>query len=278
LTGDTLQVAGDEDTGQFSPPVIVSTDFRRLDLSLLSRLASLPGLTGTASDVLDGLGFPLVASAGELQPRAPGVTVAGHAVTLRYLPERRKLPPPDGPRPSSRLAHLVAFGQCSEGDVLVIDACGIEGVSTFGGIASLAARRAGLRAIVVDGAIRDVDEIQGVGLPAWSRSVTPRTGKGRLEAVSINTAVCCAGQQVLPGDLVLADASGVCFVPNELVERATEAIIAVAGRERDHLQMGTMDAEPPMTDAAGFPPFSRAAVRPLADSPGSIQRFESNKR
>jgi regulator of RNase E activity RraA len=142
---------------------------------------------------------------------------------------------PNDQRAASRLAHHVAFAQCSAGDVLVIDAGGIEGISTFGGMASLAALEAGLSGIVVDGAIRDVDTIRMLGLPAWSRGITPRTGKLRLQAVSINTEICCAGQPVAPGDLVLADQTGVCFVPRELAERVSRDIIVVAERERAHL-------------------------------------------
>lgn len=204
---------------------------RRLDQDLLDRLAQLPGLTPTASDVLDGLGCQLVVSGDVLQPRVPGRSVAGHAVTLRYLPERRAVLLPETRREPSRLAHESAFAACETGDVLVIDACGIEGISTLGGMAAIKAARAGVAGVVVDGGIRDLDEIRAVGVPAWSRSITPRTGKWRLEAVAVNGPVCCRGVQVLPGDLVLADDSGVCFIPIEIADVAVAEILVVGERE-----------------------------------------------
>jgi 4-hydroxy-4-methyl-2-oxoglutarate aldolase len=229
-------VAGDENTGDHTPAQIGDPPARRLDDGLLRRLAALPGLTATASDVLDGMGCALVVPGDDLVPRVNGGVVAGHAITLRYLPERPIEPRGELTRASSRLAHRVAFAACAPGDVLVVDAAGTKGISTFGGMAALRARELGIAGLVVDGAIRDLDEIRAVGLPAWSRSITPRTGKWRLEAVGVNVPVCCGGYQVVSGDLVLADASGVCFIPIELADQAVEEILEVAGREAAQLR------------------------------------------
>jgi regulator of RNase E activity RraA len=179
---------------------------------------------------MDEMGLPLVVGADVIQPRTPGSRIAGHAVTLRYLPERRRA---EGE--TSRFAHHVAFDLCSAGDVLVIEAPATVPTSTFGGMAALEASRRGLAGVIVDGAVRDVDEIESIRLPVWSRSVTPRTGKWRLEAVQINSPVCCGGQQVVAGDLVLADASGVCFIPIELAETAARRVLEVAQSEQSRL-------------------------------------------
>jgi 4-hydroxy-4-methyl-2-oxoglutarate aldolase len=232
-----LPVAGDEQTGDYVPSEVVPRNREpRLGDDVLARLARVPGLTATASDVLDGLGCPLVVPGDVLVPRLESAAVAGHATTLRYLPERRCVHLPETRRTPPRLAHETAFEMCERGDVLVVDACGIAGTSTFGGMAAVTAVQHGVAGIVVDGAIRDLDEIREVGLPAWSRSITPRTGKWRLEAVAVNAPVCCGGQQVVPGDVVLADASGVCFIPTELTERAVAEIFAVAEREGARLR------------------------------------------
>jgi 4-hydroxy-4-methyl-2-oxoglutarate aldolase len=231
----TPAVAGDETTGRFVPPDVRPSSWRRLDPHLLAKLAELSGLTPTASDVLDELGIALVVGADVLQPRVPGARVAGQAVTLRYLPERRAPSSFVAPERGSRLAHHVAYDLCEPGDVLIIDAGGATTESTFGGMAALDASRRQLGGIVVDGAIRDIDQIGSLGLPAWSRSVTPRTGKWRLECVQVNGPVGCAGVHVQPGDLVLADASGVCFVPLELADEAIGEILEVATREAGHM-------------------------------------------
>jgi regulator of RNase E activity RraA len=98
-------------------------------------------------------------------------------------------------------------------------------------MAALAASKAGIAGCVVDGAVRDLAEIRAVGLPVWSRSLTPRTGKWRLEAVAINEPVMCGGVQVHAGDLMVADESGICFFPLPFAAQAVARIIEVAAAE-----------------------------------------------
>ncbi len=184
---------------------------------------------------MDELGLPLVVGADTLQPRVPGTRIVGQVVTLRYLPERRSHRAGAEADATPRLAHHVAFGLCEHGDVLVVEAPGTVPVSCFGGMAALEASRRGLAGVIVDGAIRDLDEIAALGLPTWSRAVTPRTGKWRLEAAQINAPVCCGGVHVVPGDLVLADINGVCFIPIDVAERVIERTLEVATREMGHL-------------------------------------------
>jgi regulator of RNase E activity RraA len=107
---------------------------------------------------------------------------------------------------------------------------------------ALDALNAGLSGFVVDGAIRDIDEYLAIGFPVWSRALTPLTGKGRLEGVSINAPVSCGGHQICTGDLVLADGTGVCFIPAELAETLVERVLDAGkaewetfeGARRDH--------------------------------------------
>ena len=75
--------------------------------------------------------------------------------------------------------------------------------------------------------MRDVDHSRGIGYPIWSKSVSPITGKWRVETVAVNKPVMICGITVNPGDLVLADETGVCFVP-----RAREAEV-LAGAQRN---------------------------------------------
>lgn len=231
---NAVPVAGDDTTGFFAPADASPSDWPRLDPGLLAKLRGLPGLTPTASDVLDELGLPLVAGRETLRPRVAGAQLVGQALTMRYLPERRSSSELADPGATSRLAHRVAYAQCQTGDVLVIESA-LTSASVFGGIAALDASRHGIAGVVVDGAIRDLDEIVARGLPTWSRAVTPRTGKFRLEAVQINAPVACGGCHVVPGDLVLADDNGVCFVPVEVAEEAIARILQVASSEAAEL-------------------------------------------
>ena len=73
--------------------------------------------------------------------------------------------------------------------------------------------------------------------PVWSRGVSPITGKWRLETIQVNGPVKIAGIQVHPGDLVVADNTGVCFVPREqaaaVLERARQIDAGEAKRYKD---------------------------------------------
>ena len=72
--------------------------------------------------------------------------------------------------------------------------------------------------MVIDGAVRDVGEIRKYGLPTWCRGATPKTGKCRIEAIEINGPVVLCGIQINPGDLIIADDSGICAIPPQHAE------------------------------------------------------------
>lgn len=232
-----MDVAGDETTGRAPGVHVARVDFARVAPELLAQLRAIPGLTATASDVLDELGLRLAVPAGTLVPRAAGGPAAGHVVTLAYLPERRTPRQALDDAADPGLAHLTAFDAAAQGDVVVIDVRGDEDVSVLGGMATHAALAAGVAGCIVDGAIRDLGEIRALGLPVWSRSVTPQTGKWRLQAVSVNRPVACAGVQVRAGDLALADETGICFVPAELAAQVSARVLEVARREAAELNL-----------------------------------------
>jgi 4-hydroxy-4-methyl-2-oxoglutarate aldolase len=229
-------VAGDGSTGHFAPDDALSRPpIVRLDESLLAELRAIGGLAATASDVLDELGYRLAVPATTLVPRLPSAgRVVGHVLTLRYLPTRREPAYARLADEPSRLAHHSVFAQAEPGDVVVIDAGGGT-VSTLGGMAAHGAKTEGVGACIVDGGVRDVDEMTALGFPVWSRLVTPITGKWRLEAASVNTPIACGGVQVRPGDLALADETGICFVPEKLAADAAARILAVHRSESEAL-------------------------------------------
>jgi regulator of RNase E activity RraA len=186
------------------------------DRALVERLRTLPGLTSSVSDVLDAMGLRLAVPALSIAP-VGGAAVAkpliGRVLTLRYLPLRAT---PGQDEPNGRLAYGTAFDMAEAGDVLVISAPRDLAVSVLGGNAMAAARAAGLAGAIADGFVRDVDEIDAVGVPVWAAGVTPVSGRGRLEAVAINGPVEVRGVQVVAGDVAVADGAGVSFIPAEV--------------------------------------------------------------
>lgn len=106
-----------------------------------------------------------------------------------------------------------AIDECEPGTVLVIK---VDGTSkaVWGELASHTAKRLGVSGVVIDGAIRDVDEIRRIQFPAWARTYRPNAGdpKGFGE---IGTEIECGGQRVRTGDWILADDNGIVVVPKE---------------------------------------------------------------
>lgn len=230
-----FRLSGDDGVGLFEPPDIQAADFKRVDPELITSLKAVRGLVSTASDVLDEFGWQLSVSASQLVPRhARDGNVVGQALTLKYLPSRHQLVYHGSDRQPPKLAHHVVYRLAAPGDVMVIDASATTYTSTMGGIAASTAVAKGLAGVIVDGGVRDIEEIRASGLPLWSRYVTPRAGKGRLEAVSVDTPVACGGVHVVAGDLVLADKTGVCFVPREFVADLAARVLEVAAGEAGH--------------------------------------------
>jgi regulator of RNase E activity RraA len=170
-----------------------------------------------------------------LKLRTAPVHVVAQAITIRYLPERRSGSHPELRRTQSKLTHHTAFALAKAGDVAVIEVGGAPAVSVVGGIAAQSAVNAGIAACIVDGAVRDLEQIESLGLSVWARTLTPRTGKWRVEAVAVNRPIVCGGVQVHAGDLVIADETGICFVPVDVAEQAIDRILEVTRQEAEQL-------------------------------------------
>jgi regulator of RNase E activity RraA len=210
---------------------------------LIDGFRSLPDLTGTTSDVMDELGIVGAVPAAVLRPNDPNARVVGRALTVRNIAAAASVP--DKVKAGvSGLGEIEAHNLAVPGDVLVI--AGVDGVSNLGGLSATIGHRQGEIGAVVDGGARDVDHSRAIGLPVWSKSVSPITGKWRVETVAVNKPVIICGVTVNPGDVVLADETGVCFVPRqraaEVLARAQRNAAAEKLRE-DKIAAGVPIAE-----------------------------------
>jgi len=135
-----------------------------------------------------------------IKPLAQGQKIAGPAVTVATFEG-------DWAKP------VEATDVAKEGDVIVIYN-GSDDVAPWGELASHGCKQKGIAGVVIDGAIRDSDDIVRIGFPAWASAVTPNAGdpKGLGE---INVDITCGGVHVKPGDWVIADDMGVMIVPRE---------------------------------------------------------------
>ncbi|MES2666914.1 MAG: RraA family protein [Pseudomonadota bacterium] len=120
---------------------------------------------------------------------------------------------------------LRALEMGQPGDVIVVDAGGDLNTSVCGGLMGGLAQNRGIRAMIVDGAGRDTDELEDIGWPIWTRAITPRGThtmfSGRKEELSINVTIACGGVVVNPGDFIVADLMGVVVIP---LARAEEVV------------------------------------------------------
>jgi regulator of RNase E activity RraA len=199
----------------------------RPDKSLLQALLAFDGLTPTLSDILDSMGLTGAIPGSVLKPVLTGKKIAGPVVTLKYIPELMTPAQSFQDKARAKLADRDAYALTEPGDVVVIDGGGKDDVSAMGGLSTTVAKSYALAGNIVDCGVRDVAQMRDLEYPVWSRGITPITGKFRFEALEINGPIVCAGVQVSPGDLVVADDTGVVFVPQkyiaEIIRRAIEA-------------------------------------------------------
>jgi 4-hydroxy-4-methyl-2-oxoglutarate aldolase len=114
-------------------------------------------------------------------------------------------------------AALQVLDEATPGSVLVyVLENGLE-IAGLGNLMATTAKVRGLAGVVIDGGVRDVDEVEEIGLPVWSRTITPATSVGRYVSVSKQQPVNCGGVQVRPGDYIVADWTGVVVVPEDKI-------------------------------------------------------------
>jgi 4-hydroxy-4-methyl-2-oxoglutarate aldolase len=155
-----------------------------------------------------------------LKPTMPGRMICGPALTVRNIHQRADALA--GAKANvNKMAEFEAHNLAEDGDVLVIQ--GVPGMSNMGGISATTGKRSGERGAIVMGGVRDVAQSRAVGYPVWANEITPVTGKWRLETVEINGTVMIGEVRVAAGDLVVADDTGVCFIPRDNIMQVLEA-------------------------------------------------------
>lgn len=133
-------------------------------------------------------------------------------------------------KPGDVLYTLKSPDLVHEGDVLVVDGGGREDAAVVGDILSSCLVKLGCRGVIVDGAVRDLDGINELGLPVFARNSYPTTGS-MTGPGAINVPIQCGGVTVNPGDIVRADSSGVVVVPKDRAEATLAATKVVSERE-----------------------------------------------
>jgi regulator of RNase E activity RraA len=202
-------------TGKISPERIKLLSVPRLPQELLDAYKALGHCTCAVADALDVLGISGAIHGSTLRCIMPGQHIVGTALTLK-----NSVRVGDLSEIVKNKQNLMAEAECHNlaqpGDVLVIE--GVDHASNMGGVGGRMGKRQGEVGAIVDGLVRDIADFKEAQYPIWSKGVTPITGKWRVESVEINGPVQICGVLVHPGDLVVADESGVCFIPRDHVQ------------------------------------------------------------
>jgi regulator of RNase E activity RraA len=179
--------------------------------------------TASVADALWGLGI-----AGhmchEIKPFMK-VKIVGPAVTVQEEPTSERVPP-------SHALELI--DQSAPGSVIVIGIDGFRDVAVWGGLMTAGAVVNGIEGAVLDGGVRDIEEIErDFGFPVFARSICPATTVGRFKTVAANEPVNVGGVTVNPGDLMVGDRDGVVVVPASLVDAVLKEAQDIENRERE---------------------------------------------
>jgi 4-hydroxy-4-methyl-2-oxoglutarate aldolase len=149
----------------------------------------------------------------------PGSRAAGPARTVRC-------------GQGDNLMVHAAMAACEPGDVLVLTMPAPEPVALLGELLATQAKGRGAVAVLVDAAVRDVEELAELGLPVWARFVRVRGATKEIPG-EIDEPVAVGGATIQAGDAVVLDADGVVVVAAERVEEVLEAARDRAERERE---------------------------------------------
>lgn len=165
--------------------------------------------------------------AAPLRPLAPGMALAGTAVTVRC-------------KPGDNLALHLAIAAAKPGDVLVVDYGASLDSGPFGEIMALACQMRGIAGMVIDGAVRDSAQIAALGFPVFARGLDIR-GTVKQDRGHVGQPVTIGGVTIEPGDIVLADADAIVTLSANDLPAALAAAEERAAREAaimDRLRQG----------------------------------------
>ena len=177
---------------------------------LLERLGKL--YSGVVADALDGMGLRSQVMAPRIRPLYPEAKAVGYAFPVQ-AEETTRL----SPEPYQRELHAVDAVRPDH--VMVVGGAGQRG-ALWGELLSTRAKMRGSRGAVIDGLTRDCKLIMAMKFPVFVAGISPADSHGRVDILAHDVRVRCAGVEVNPGDLIIADYDGVVVIPKDAAEEA----------------------------------------------------------
>jgi 4-hydroxy-4-methyl-2-oxoglutarate aldolase len=165
------------------------------------------------SDSLDALGYMDQALPARIRPLDETLVMVGRARTALFRELHGKL---DDDAEHYRLE--IAFVDSLAKDDIAVFSCGTSGrIAPWGSLLSTASHVRGAAGALMDGMVRDIQEIRAMRFPVYHGGIGPLDSKGRGQVVAIDQPIDCAGVRVAPGDLIFGDADGCVVIPQQIV-------------------------------------------------------------
>lgn len=152
-----------------------------------------------------------------IKPISPGMKLCGPAYTVQTMPR------------DNVLLHR-AYAYAKPGDVIIANCSGFYEAGYWGDLMSLGAKTQGIAGLVIDGCVRDADDIEAMGFPVFSRGLCIR-GTSNHGDGTLNEPIIIGEVLVHPGDIVVGDRDGVVVVPQNRIAEAIEKAIAREAKE-----------------------------------------------
>ena len=170
------------------------------------------------SDAMDRLGIPCGLEG--IKPVNPDSAMCGPAFTVHYVP-------------CGTVKGTVGdfLDDVKPGQVVVIDNGGRTYCTVWGDLMSITATQRGIAGTVIDGVCRDLPVVHNLKYNIFTKGHYMVTGKDRVEVDQVNVPVAISGVRVVPGDLIVGDATGVVVVPQEEAARVLEVAKEIAAKE-----------------------------------------------